>query len=164
MKEVLSQAATMILAVLALVVLLLAAARCRPAASPPREQARAVILTLAEAVRVGDESCAAIALSRRDLTLARYCADAYEDARNSLIAAGESFDHWSSGPPTAIVCSVVAASHVLARVADVLKRRGEQVAVLILDAIRLGTSLGVCPDAESASWLGTPPLLQEATA
>ena len=73
---------------------------CGGAQSPattPRDEARAAVLTLAEGVKVADQTCAAAALTLKNEELAKACADAYDDARTSLLAAESSIDAWDQG-------------------------------------------------------------------
>src|SRR5574338_298624 len=91
-------------------VLLLLVVGCGPAQpgaqSPARDYARAAILLVSEGVKVADQVCADVALAKKDFTVAKTCADAYETARSSLLAAQTFVDAWEDGAGGSYVCTL----------------------------------------------------------
>lgn len=125
-------------------VLVLAIASCKPAETP-REQARGTILTIAFAVRAADETCAAIAKSRRDVDLATTCAKAFDAARDSLIGAEASVDAWDRGASGDVSCAVARGVSALTSIVSAVRTAGGTVPPVVDDALRLAPLVtGVC--------------------
>ena len=140
-----SCAAAVLALVLVVVFLMLSTVRCASVPNVPREQARAAVLVVAEAVHAGDESCAAVAGAKKDLVLARYCASAYDDARTALVGASEAVDGWDDARKQAsIYCAVASAAMSLSKIVDVLSRRQETVPKVVYDAMAIARMLGGC--------------------
>lgn len=72
-------------------------------ASVSRAQARGVVLVEAEAVKIGDKTCAQVALEKTDLPLAKACESAYDIARASLLTAAAGIDAWDEGKKSDVV-------------------------------------------------------------
>lgn len=131
-------------AVLAAAAIACAFIGCHPAAAP-REQARSVVLTVAEGVRVADETCASIALGTKSAPLAEQCAAIVKQARESLIAAEDGVDAWDAAAARNLPCSVKAAASALSRILTVIENAGGKVPPVVADALRLAPTLaGVC--------------------
>jgi hypothetical protein len=120
---------------------------------PPRETARAVVLTAAEAAKVADSTCAQLALatvavdeSKRQVagTLAITCADAYDVARPAIIAAAEGVDAWDAGGRQGVVCGLAKATPALVSMAGAIRAAGGKLPLLVEDGLRIVTVLGVC--------------------
>lgn len=119
----------------------------------PRETARAVVVTTAEAAKVADSTCAQLALatvaadeSKRQVagTLATTCADAYDVARSAIIAAAEGVDAWDAGGRHGVVCGLAKAAPALVSMAGAIRAAGGKLPLLVEDGLRLVTALGVC--------------------
>lgn len=124
----------------ALVVNLVVPTACRPALAP-REQARSVVLSVAEGVRVADEACAAAALATRSLPLAETCATLVDEAREALIAAEDGVDAWDAAEAGRIPCAVGRAASSLSRILEAVERAGGAVPPAAVDALRLAPLL-----------------------
>lgn len=129
-----------------LAVLLVAAATslaspgCAPAKTP-REQARSVVLTVAEGVRVGDEACASIAMAKRDLQLAVGCAAVVAEAREQLLTAEAGVDAWDAADAGRLPCAVRSAADALSRLLETVKSAGGKTPPAVDDALRLAPLL-----------------------
>ena len=125
---------------------------CTPAAAKaaPRETARAVVLTTAEAIRVADTLCATVALRIGTIDreagrkLAVSCADAYDVARPAVLAAATAVDAWDAGDHRGVVCGLATAGKALGLIVDAVKAAGATIPPLVEDGLRLVGSLGVC--------------------
>lgn len=127
---------------------------CTPAQAKaaPRETARAVVLTVAEAVRTADALCATVAIrigtesDKRETArkLAVSCADAYDVARPAVLAAATAVDAWDAGDHRGVVCGLAEAGKALGLIVDAVKAAGATVPPLVEDGLRLVGSLGVC--------------------
>ena len=125
--------------------LALLAGHCLGCAAASRAEARGAVLATAEAVKVGDKTCASYALERADLPLARACETAYDVARASLIVAASHVDAWDEGQRERVTCAVVHAVDELGKTAAELRKRGIKVPAIIDDSILLASALGGCP-------------------
>lgn len=106
---------------------------CRPALSP-RHLARGAVLSVAQAVRVGDHVCASKARAiyadgegdvEAALALATKCAKGYDLARKSLIAAAYAVDAWGSAEASGkAVCAVSEATAGLRLIIAALRESG----------------------------------------
>lgn len=125
---------------------------CTPAQAKaaPRETARAVVLTTAEAIRVADTLCATVALRigttdrEAGRKLAVSCADAYDVARPAVLAAATAVDAWDAGDRKGVVCGLAEAGKALALIVDAVRAAGATIPPLVEDGLRLVGSLGVC--------------------
>lgn len=125
---------------------------CTPAAAKaaPRETARAVVLTTAEAIRIADTLCATVALRigttdrEAGRKLAVSCADAYDVARPAVLAAATAVDAWDAGDHRGVVCGLATAGRSLGQIADAVRAAGATIPPLVEDGLRLVGSLGVC--------------------
>lgn len=141
---------------LALALVAMAAAAVVQSCSPaqaraaPRETARAVVLTVAEAVRTADTLCATVALRigaddrARGRALATACADAYDVARPATLAAATAVDAWDAGDHRGVICGLATAGRSLGQIADAVRAAGATIPPLVEDGLRLVGSLGVC--------------------
>lgn len=109
-----------------------------------RATARGAVLAAAEAVKVGDATCAKYALDRRDVDLAKRCETAYTSARDSLLVASTGIDAWDEGKKSDVTCATVHAAENLTAIANEFKSRQLPVPPLLDDAIRLASLLGGC--------------------
>lgn len=117
---------------------------CR-GANAPREQARSVVLTVAEGVKVGDEACASVALAKKDASLAEQCAALVSLARESLIAAEEGVDAWDAAAVSNLPCAVKSAATALSRLLGIVEAAGGKAPPVVEDALRLAPALtGAC--------------------
>lgn len=115
-----------------------------PAPSRP-ELARAVVTTIAEAVKLADAGCSAVAAAARDVATAEACAAAYKVAREALLVAERGVDAWDSGDRKGVVCGVVQGAAALAQMADALRAHDVTLPPLVVDALKLPALLGgVC--------------------
>jgi len=129
-----------ILVLVAFVVL----ASCKPA-DTPREQARAVVLSVAEGVRIGDQVCAAYAVKVKDLQMAEVCAALVAQARQALITAEDGVDLWGAAEAKNIPCAVKSSVEILGRLSEELKRAGAPMPPAVEDALLLAPILvGAC--------------------
>lgn len=127
---------------------------CSPAQAKaaPRETARAVVLTVAEAVRTADALCATVAIrigteqDKRETArkLAVACADAYDVARPAVLAAATAVDAWDAGDHRGVVCGLATAGKALGSIVDAVRAAGATVPPLVEDGLRLVGTLGVC--------------------
>jgi len=125
---------------------------CSPAQAKaaPRETARAVVLTVAEAVRTSDALCATVAIRigaddrARGRALAVACADAYDVARPAVLAAATAVDAWDAGDHRGVVCGLATAGKALGSIVDAVRAAGATVPPLVEDGLRLVGTLGVC--------------------
>ncbi len=117
---------------------------CSPAASPTaaRDTTRAVVLTVAEGVKVADHLCAQVAIAKHDKATAVACAHAYDVARPALIAAQYGIDAWDSGGSKDVPCAILDASKALRAVGDAVKAAGATVPAVALDALSLAEGYG----------------------
>jgi hypothetical protein len=121
-----------------------APAACTPA-NTPREQARSVVLTVAEGVRIGDETCAWISKAKKDLSLAETCAAAVLEARNALLIAEGGVDAWDAAAAEKLPCATKAAASALSRVLGAIERAGGKIPPAVADALQLAPLLaGAC--------------------
>jgi len=125
---------------------------CSPAQAKaaPRETARAVVLTVAEAVRTADTLCATVALRigaddrARGRALAVSCADAYDVARPAVLAAATAVDAWDAGDHRGVVCGLATAGKALGQIAESIRATGAKLPPVVEDGLRLVGALGVC--------------------
>lgn len=117
---------------------------CTPAQTP-REQARSVVLTVAEGVRQGDLACASIARAKADLELAEGCAAVVKEARESLLIAESGVDAWDAADADKLPCATKAAADALARLLDTVRRAGGKPPPAVDDALKIVPLLaGAC--------------------
>lgn len=105
--------------------------------APSRAEARGAVLATAEAVRVGDETCAEVAIAKRDVELARTCTEAYRTARASVVTAAESVDAWNEGAKGNVRCAISRAAAALGETAKAMRARGATLPRVIDDALVL---------------------------
>lgn len=125
---------------LALLALVHALPGC-PKAQTPREEARAIVLTVAEGVRAADLACASVARGRVDVKLALDCADAYDRARLSLEVAESAVDLWDRGSAGDVPCATARAVDALTELGNLLRVSGGKVPPVLEDALRLAPVL-----------------------
>jgi hypothetical protein len=114
-------------------------------AKAPREQARSVVLTIAEGVRTGDLACASLARAKGDVALAETCASVVKEARGALIVAEDSIDAWQAAEDEKLSCATKAATSALVRLLDTVRRAGGKPPPALDDALRLAPLLtGAC--------------------
>jgi hypothetical protein len=119
-------------------------AGCKPAENP-RAHARAVVVTLAEGVAVADLACASIARAKMDAPLARECAFARDEARESLIAAEDALDATDSAKAGGVPCMVAQAVTSASRLMGLIEKAGGRVPNALHDAMDLAPMLaGSC--------------------
>ncbi|WP_394825046.1 hypothetical protein [Pendulispora albinea] len=130
---------------LGIVACALALGGCAPAFGarfPERHTARAAVLTLAEAVKVADHTCADLARELQSLELARTCDDGYGVARSALLLAEASVDAWDAGQQQRTLCAAGKAAVALRNVTDAVVRSGGKIPNVVEDALRVSASLG----------------------
>lgn len=128
---------------LALAVLLVVQG-CAPVRAP-REQARSVVLTIAEGVRQGDLACAGLALAKRSVALAESCAAIVDEARAQLILAEDGVDAWDAAAVDNLPCAVLSAGDALGRLLTLTREAGGKIPPAVDDALRLVPVLaGAC--------------------
>ncbi len=113
---------------------------CSPAQNP-RAQHRSIVLTLAEGVAVGDMACASIARAKSDVELARECAFARDDARESLIAAEDALDASDLAAAEKVPCAVAAALASASRLVGLIEKAGGRVPPALIDGLALAPLL-----------------------
>jgi len=117
---------------------------CKPAETP-REQARSVVLTVAEGVRVADEACASVALGTRNVELADTCASIVREAREALLSAEAGVDAWDAAGAGDVPCAVAHASRALSSILATIERAGGKPPPAVDDALRIAPLLaGAC--------------------
>ena len=117
---------------------LVACGPSQPAATPARDQARAAILTIAEAVKTGDGVCAQAALTLKKADLAKSCADAYDQARAALLVAESGIDAWGQGEEGKVACASASALQAIIGIENELASNGVAVPAVVQDAVKLG--------------------------
>lgn len=111
----------------------------------PREQARSVILTVAEGVRQGDLTCASIARADNNIMLAEKCVPIVREARTALLTAEDAIDAWDKGASGDVPCAVRSAVDALSRLVQVIRERRADIPPVIDDAMKLAPLLtGAC--------------------
>lgn len=110
-----------------------------------RAEARGAVLAAAEAVKIGDQTCAKYALEKIDVELARACEDTYTQARGALIIAASGVDAWDEGKKAAVTCAVIRAVDEIVKMAGEMRKRNVRVPPIVDDSIRLASLLGGCP-------------------
>ncbi len=114
-------------------------------ADNPRAHARAVVLTIAEGVAIGDKTCASIARAKADAGLARECAFARDEAKLSLEAAEAGLDSADSAAAENVPCAVAQALASASRMAGLIEKAGGKVPAALLDGLQLAPMLaGEC--------------------
>ncbi len=117
---------------------------CTPAATP-REQARSVILTIADGVHQADLTCSVVAKDDRNLELAKKCATYVATAREALLIAESGIDAWEQGTSKNIPCAMRSAVDALSRLLDTLSAMHVDHPPAVDDALRLAPMLtGAC--------------------
>ena len=119
---------------------ILAAACSGGASDPSRDATRGMVLVVADAVKVADGICASLALAKKDPKLAKVCADAYDIARPSLLAAESGIDLYD-GKGGPLLCSVGTAVEALAHVAEAISAAGASLPAVVADALSLAKGL-----------------------
>lgn len=125
---------------------------CSPAQAKaaPRETARAVVLGVAEAVKIADASCATAALTvgvedrAKGRAIATACADAYDVARPAVLAAATAVDAWDAGDHRGVICGLATAGKALGQIAESIRAAGAKLPPVVEDGLRLVGALGVC--------------------
>lgn len=111
----------------------------------PRAHARAVVVTLAEGVAVGDMACASVARAKMDASLARECALARDEARENLIMAEDALDATDSAKAGDVPCMVKQAVASASRLMGLIEKAGGHVPNALNDAMELAPMLaGSC--------------------
>ena len=121
------------------------------AAPTERAQARGAMVSVSHAARTLDQTCAAVALERSDLELARACERSYAAAREFLVDASELVDRWGDGgsdPRRRVACAVKHAAAEIAIMARDLEQRGARSPPAVADALAIVALLGICPKPE----------------
>lgn len=113
----------------------------KTAESPDRATARAVVLTLAEAVKDADQLCATFATSTKNVDVAKACADAYDVARPSLISAEAGIDAWDSASKGQLACLAVDAVVSLSAFSKIFDLNKIAIPVVIVDAVKLAEQM-----------------------
>lgn len=122
--------------------------------SPQRENARASILLLARGVSLADEACATLARSKNDAAIAKSCADAYDEARGSLLSAEAGVNAWDPAPggtsgskKNDVACAVKHAAESLSKGTQVIQNAGGDLPLALSDALKLAPSIaGICAE------------------
>jgi len=130
-------------AVVALGVILAGCAKS--ATVPPRELARAEVLTLHEAVRVVGAICTDSARDAQSPELAKRCDDGLARARAGLAAATATIDAYDAGHAGGVACAARDALDGLDAVAMALDGVRIKIPPAVTDALVLARALaGVC--------------------
>lgn len=111
------------------------------AESPQRSTARAINLTVAKAVVVGDQTCATFATQIKDVKLAKGCADAYDVARPVLLSTEASLDVWDAVAQDQVGCAINGGVSALTQISALLLSQKVAVPSVILDALKLVSSV-----------------------
>lgn len=114
----------------------------KTAESPTRATARAVILTLAEAVKDADQLCATFAIQTKNVDVAKACANAYDVARPSLISAEAGIDGWDDASAGHLACLTVDAVNALSAFSKIFELNKIALPEVIVDAIKLSSAMG----------------------
>lgn len=111
----------------------------------PREQARSVVLTVAEGVRQADLTCAGVAKADQNVDLAMKCANIVKEARTQLITAEDAVDAWDRGAAGDVPCAIRSAVDALTRLIQTIRERKVDIPPAVDDALRLAPLLtGAC--------------------
>lgn len=111
----------------------------------PRETARAAVIMLAKTTVVADESCASLARSKQDATLAKKCADAYDVIRPLLTSAESGVDAWESGSRNQIACAIAKSASALLDIVEAVKAIGSTLPPSVDDSLKFVASIvGEC--------------------
>lgn len=116
---------------------------CKPAESP-RAQIRGAVLTLAEATKIADDTCATVALAKKDAALATSCSEAYGQARAVLLAAESAIDSSDAAKAGDVPCAIAKAASALRHVTELVGNAGGKVPPVATDALQLATVIGGC--------------------
>lgn len=117
---------------------------CSPAATP-REQARSVILVVADGVHQADLTCAVVAKGDQNLKLAEQCAKLVATAREALLIAEGGIDAWDQGTSKNIPCAMRSAVTALTQLLDTLQSMHVDHPPVVDDALRMAPLLtGAC--------------------
>ncbi len=130
-----------ILVLLGAVLFIIHVLACCKDVESPRAHARAVVLTVAEGVAIGDQACASIARSKSDADLARECAFARDEAKVSLESAEAALDSADSAAAENVPCAVAQALASASRLAGLIERAGGKVPPVLLDGLHLAPQL-----------------------
>lgn len=116
-------------------------------AATTRAQARAAMLTIADATKLADSTCANVARAKGSVELAARCDTSYQQIRASLVGMATAVDAWDAaadGKET-VVCIIHEAAASLSRmVADIHNADAGQWLPAADDAIALVNVLGAC--------------------
>jgi hypothetical protein len=113
------------------------------AESPNRATARAVILTVAQAVKEADAICAKFASDTHDTVVAKKCADAYDLARPSLMGAQSGVDAWDDATSSKVACIAIDSIAALSTFAGVLTDAKLALPPVIVDGLNLSEQFKV---------------------
>lgn len=116
-------------------------AGCTPA-EDPSAQRRAVVLTIANGMVVGDKACASVARAKggeEGYRLALACAFAYDAARLSLVTADEKLDKEA---PEDVSCEVEQALDYARQMAGLIEKYGGKLPRALADALRFAALVG----------------------
>lgn len=117
---------------------------CAPPKTP-REEARSVVLLVADGVRQADLACASVARAKGDVSLAENCSAIEREAREALIVAEDALDLWDAVDHDRPSCAVKVATDALQRIVGVVRRAGGKVPRAVDDAFQLAPRLaGAC--------------------
>jgi hypothetical protein len=111
------------------------------AESPERATARSIVLMVAKAVQVSDNLCATYALQTKEVAVAKACADAYDLARPSLLAAETGVDTWDDVAQNKLGCAVNNGVSALVQVSAVLAKEKLALPTIVTDALQLASSV-----------------------
>lgn len=109
---------------------------CRPT-DAPRENVRAIVLTVARAVKDADLLCETAASRQKNLDVLKKCGDAYDAAREALIQAEDLLDAWDDAAAARVPCVVKTAVGKLGEIARAIMKGGDKIPPIVDDAARL---------------------------
>lgn len=117
------------------------------AVSPQRDSARAGLLLIAKAGVIADDACSELAKAKDDATIAKTCADAYDDVRSSLLIAESGLEAWDSGKKNDVACATKHSAAALTKLADLLKGAGAKIPAVLFDAVKFSAFVaGECKE------------------
>ena len=100
------------------------------------------MLTVAEGVKLADQSCAVAAKLQRNAEAADKCAEIYTVARSSLKAAESLIDTWDEASQSGALCSISSAAESLEDLADVVQLLGGKIPPGVVDATKFAGVIG----------------------
>ena len=115
--------------------------------SPQRDSARAGLLLIAKAGVIADGACSELAKAKDDSTIAKSCADVYDDVRSSLLIAESGLEAWDAGKKNDVACATKHGAAALTKLAALLQGHGAKIPSVLSDAVKFSAFVaGECKE------------------